>query len=396
MESTSIKKPTSLTKDERDRRWRKVRGLMEKRGLDCLIGWGSLGCHSNLCANLRYLSNTAHEGYLVFPLNGEPSLFTFMGRKVQTSWVVDQRCGHPDYAEAISERLKEINLTKAHIGMVGPSKYYREMGFPYPTYLSIIENFSEYRFEDATDIVDQARMIKSPAEISCLERGCETGEKVIQIVRDTVMPGMTDNEARSLIMDTLVRNGCESFGILLFCSGKELTHAGQGGGIERENPRTMQTGDIILTEFDAKYIGYQAQFNQAFALGKPASEWLDIVNIARESFYSGLKTLKPGITVGELDKALLSPILEAGYTYSNPAFHGLGLTLEEPMGTFPMQPGYKSNTSFRFEPGMVIEFEPQVITSDHKKGLSIGCPVLVTETRCRLLSQNWKLELLEI
>ncbi len=85
-----------LTKDERDRRWQKVRALMEKRDLECIIVWGSLGCHSNLSANLRYLSNTAHEGYLIFPLKGEPTLFTFMGRKLHMSWVVDQRCGHPN------------------------------------------------------------------------------------------------------------------------------------------------------------------------------------------------------------------------------------------------------------------------------------------------------------
>ena len=84
----------TLTRDEGERRWKLVRGAMEERGLDCLIVWGSFGNFSSLSANLRYLSNSANEGYLVFPFQGEPTLFTFMGREDPASWVKDHRSGH--------------------------------------------------------------------------------------------------------------------------------------------------------------------------------------------------------------------------------------------------------------------------------------------------------------
>ena len=62
------------------------------------------------------------------------------------------------------------------------------------------------------------------------------------------------------------------------------------------------------------------------------------------------------------------------------------------MGTFIAQPDYQPDLSRVIKPGMVIELEPPVISRDFKKGTTLGCPVLVTDTGCRLLSSNWKPE----
>ncbi|MDP2646359.1 MAG: hypothetical protein Q8P24_15585 [Desulfobacterales bacterium] len=45
---------------------------------------------------------------------------------------------------------------------------------------------------------------------------------------------------------------------------------------------------------------------------------------------------------------------------------------------------------------MVIEFEPKVMTPDRKKGVNLGCPVVVTETGCRVLNKTWKPEFIQL
>ena len=70
----------NLRLDERDRRWKNVREAMEKRGLACLIIWGSYGRFRHFGANLRYLSNISAEGYRVFPLKDDPTLVQFFAR----------------------------------------------------------------------------------------------------------------------------------------------------------------------------------------------------------------------------------------------------------------------------------------------------------------------------
>jgi Xaa-Pro aminopeptidase len=382
----------NLTLDERDRRWKKVRDAMEKRGFECLVIWGSYGRFRHFGANLKYLSNMSAEGYFVFPLKEDPTLVMFFARPDPTAWVADGRTGHPHYSKVISDRIRELHLEKGSIGVVGLSGYDGEMGFPHTTYVSILGNLPGAKFEDATEIMTEARIIKSPAEIKCLEIGCEIGERIIKVIVDTAKPGVSDSEVRARVMDTLFREGCEPDSMLLYHSGKEILHAGQGGQYKPPHPRILERGDIILTEFDAIYSGYVAQYNQPFSIGEPDREWKEIFKVAVNAFNQGLNVLKPGITTGELYQAILSPIKEAGYTSTNPAFHGLGLALEDPVSLFPAQAGYRPDTSLKMEPGMVVEFEPHVVRPDFKKGASLGSPVLVTETGCRLLSRNWKPE----
>ncbi len=379
----------SLTLEERDRRWQRVRGSMEERGLQCLIIWGSYGRFRHFGANLKYLSNVSAEGYLVFPLEGEPTLVLFFARPDPSAWVMDARTGHPHYSEVISERLRELHLDKSRIGFVGLSGYDGEMGFPYATRESVISALGGAEFTDATDILTGIRMTKSAEEIRCLELGCEIGEKVIQVIMDTARPGVSDMEVRARMMDALFREGGEPGGMVLYHSGKQILHGGQGGQYKPSGSRTLEKGDIILTEFDSPYQGYLAQYNQPFSVGEPDDEWRAIFILARKAFENGLRVLKPGISTGRLYDAILSPIKEAGYESTNPAFHGLGLGLEEPVSIFPAQRRYKPDTLLKMKAGMVIEFEPHVVRPDFRKGASLGSPVLVTDTGCRLLSKNW-------
>ncbi len=382
----------SLPLEERDRRWSKVREAMGKRSLGALIVWGSLGFNGNYCGNLRYLTNFKIEGYLVFPDGAPPSLFTFTGSSAPSSpflWVSDWRTGHPRYARVMAAMLRELHLEKAGIGLVGLSGYYGEFGFPHAAYASLIAGFPEAHFEDATDIVEDCRRVKSAAELKCFDLGCQAAEVVFGTIGSAARVGATDFEVKMKLTDALVKNGCDPDSMVLYGSGKELYHASRGRFLETKH---VEKGDVILTEFDARFLGYKAQFNQAFSVGTPDREWSNIFKTCVASFESGLKVLKPGITAGELEEAFHAPIRKAGYSHRFPAFHGLGLSLEEPIGSFPLQPEHKLKSSMVIQAGMVLEFEPHVVAPDEKKGISFGCPVLVADTGCAVIPRNWKPE----
>ena len=94
----------------------------------------------------------------------------------------------------------------------------------------------------------------------------------------------------------------------------------------------------------------------------------------------------------ELHEAFLPPVQKAGYRQRTPNFHGLGLAIEEPFSAFIGQPEYTPNLTRVIKPGMVLGFEPPVISQDFKRGTTIGSPVLVTENGYRFLSKNWQPE----
>ncbi|MFC1964813.1 M24 family metallopeptidase [Chloroflexota bacterium] len=381
-----------LTLKERDWRWEKTRKAMKEQGLDCLVIYGSNAAFGTMLNDLRYLAAISDIGYLVFPLEGEPTTFTFE-QGLPGAWVKDNRVGHPKYSTLISERLRELHLESARIGVSAISGYLAEWAFPYAA-LKILEgNFPKASFVDATELMEGVRRVKSDVEVKILELACDAGMKVTQTVLETARAGVKTDEVKLKIMNTSFMAGCEPDFMLFLYANTEGVHAAQGGWSQPPSNQVLKTGEVILMEYDAKYLGYIAQFNQCFAVGEPSKEWKEVYNAAAESFERGVEVLKPGLTIGELDEVFLTSIKNAGYVVLNPAFHCLGIGMEMPMGFYlAQQATYTVPKDFIIEAGMVFEFEPHAVSPDFKRGIHIGVPVLVTDTGCRLLAKNWKPE----
>jgi Xaa-Pro aminopeptidase len=368
---------------ERDRRWSATRAAMAERNLHALIVWGSAGAFVHSNASMRWLTNVNTEGYLVFPLDGEPVLFSFENG-LNPAWVTDWRGAVPEFAKAVAEHLRQVGLDRGRLGLVSLSGMYAELnGFPYAAYTRLAEQLDAATLEDATSLVEDLRRKKSAEEIGALQAGCAIVGRVFDAIHETARVGVADYEIRATIMDTLFRAGSEPGSMILYCQGPHAIHGGQSG-IWYEPPyaNPLAEGDVILLELDAVCLGYKAQFNHAFTVGDIDQEWSRIFETAEEAYMAGLETLRPGLTVGELEDAMVAPLADAGFVWGNPAFHGIGLALELPLGTYP-RVGWKPDREERFEVGMVLEFEPHPVSPSFTRGASVGCPVLVTEEGCR-------------
>ena len=381
---------------ERDRRWGAVRDGMAEEGFDCLVVWGSYGCYRDSNQNLQYLTNVNSEGFLLFPADGEPTLYSFENG-LNPSWVTDWRGAIPNFADAIGDRIDELKLARAHFGLISVSGIFGEMsGFPHATLEKLTSRFGGASFDDTTELVEKIRRIKSDEEIACLEAGGKViTEQVFPKIAEVAGPGVRDFEVRAEIMDTLFRNHCDPGSMILYCQGKDVMHGGQSGGwLEPRFDTPLETGHIILIELDGVMRGYKAQFNTAFAVGEPDEEWQRIFDAAFLSYTEGEAVLKAGITAGELEDVMLAPLKEGGWAFGNPAFHGLGLGIEQPMGTYP-RVGWEVDRDFVIEENMVIEFEPHPATPDLRRAASIGGPMLVETDGCRILA-DWAPEIIVV
>jgi Xaa-Pro aminopeptidase len=375
--------PFELSAAERDRRWGAARALMAERGLDALLVWGSSGAFAHCNASMRWLTNVNTEGYLAFPAEGDPALFSFENG-LNPAWVTDWRGAVPDFAKAIAAHLRDVGLGRGRLGLVPLSGLYAELnGFPHATYVRLAERLPGAALEDATELVEGLRRRKSDEEVEALRCGCEMVRRVFDAIRGTARPGVRDYEVRAAIMDTLFRAGSEPGSMILYCQGKHAIHGGQSG-IWYEPPYSnpLAEGDVILLELDAVCAGYKAQFNHGFTVGEVDEEWGRVFATAETAYRAGLDALRPGLTVGELEDVMLAPLQSAGFVWGNPAFHGLGLALELPLGTYP-RVSWRPDREERLEAGMVLEFEPHPVSPSFTRGASVGCPVLVTDEGCR-------------
>jgi Xaa-Pro aminopeptidase len=329
------------------------------------------------------------EGVLLFPLEGDPVMLSFGGGHDPGAWVTDHRNGYPRFAGGVVAVTEERGWGRCTFGAL-LSGYEGDLNFPAQIEHSILRDFPDTRIVDAAPALAQVRRIKTDYEIGCFRAGCRAGMQAIAAVSEVARPGVDDLDVKAELMSTLFRAGCDSHALLLFHSGSRSVHGAMGGALPTPKGRILEEGDVINSEFDARFEGYCAQFNQPFFIGKVDEAWVDVAAIGAECFHVGIDALKPGLTAGELQVRMRAPVIAAGHQALGPMFHGLGLSFEPPVAETSLGTSFVEDLEIVFEPGMVVELEPHVVAKDFSRGCSIGCPVLVTETGCETLADGWR------
>jgi ectoine hydrolase len=181
-----------LPLSERDRRWGNVRQQMESQGIDCLVVW-STGRREHT----RYLSQLANNAAVVFPLRDEPVVFTdgltasaYAGES--TTWVSDVR----QDMEHLPEYLRERGLDGATIGVVSSRSPHTRLGHDTSPYRGswLQAAVPNAELVNATAILEQLEMVKSPPEIEFLQRAAGIAYDVFTAMANTAHPGATESE----------------------------------------------------------------------------------------------------------------------------------------------------------------------------------------------------------
>jgi Xaa-Pro aminopeptidase len=411
-----------LSLKERDRRWALVRREMSQRSLDALVICGDQGnWHGNM-ANVRYVTGIGDMSWAVFPVKAEPILLTWWtspfeakrnpqtdsltarirakvkpdlpGRNpwgLEAPWVREVRMGWPRWSQAVLGVLRDLGLERGSIGLVGTSQAIEPEGhFPWKTYAILKEALPHAQFvEDATGILEQARLCKGEEEIRCIEKAAEIADIGIDAMVKAARPGVSEHEVYVRVISAMLEAGSERSVMLYWTSGQTPTHV----QLFAPTPRPLREGDLILTEVTPRYAGYVAHPHQPVSIGKPLPEYQMMFDLLLEVRDAALGKLRRGMTVGELEEMLTRPLEEKGYSYLHCPFHGLGLAgLEFPNANFwgRANPIMASPPDMKFEEGMEIAYEPMISTGDRKIGMQLGDTVLITRNGARRLSRYAK------
>ncbi|HEX2932673.1 MAG TPA: M24 family metallopeptidase, partial [Candidatus Binatia bacterium] len=290
---------------ERDRRWSRVRELMGFEGLDAIIGFPNQSHWDQFQADVRYLTHIGGhqtEVAVVFPLSGDVTAFVRGGNEIEwwsiaQDWVTDIRPSRRSWGEPMIARMKELKLDHARIGVSGLSGLLRA---PEGTVVSgmidkVKAEFPQARFENATELLQDARAVKGPEEVLWIERAAEILDKAAEAILAKARPGVMENEMVAAIWQTIIANGGDY---------PSMTHWGAGAGVPwacRIAPhRPLQSGDMINTELEAKYGGYIAQTVQAACLGKIPAELKRAFDVSVKVFDELVDFMKPGISFREV------------------------------------------------------------------------------------------------
>lgn len=372
------------------RRYAAVRADMKAKGLEALIVWGtSIGNgEPNGAMNMAsayYLSNYSDLffEYVLLPLEGQPILFVSPWSELSAvrQWsVIDDIRPLPLKGVApVVDALLSIGLDKARIGIVGGIR--GKMSLPIEHQAELKAAFLAAHFQDAHEILDRRRAIKSAEELDWLRRGCRLTDDCFLAISKHARPGLKDYELRSHIIDAVMREG----GMLHieFCAATPMAEPLLPFPLMHKSERVIKLGDVILTEISAGYYGYSGQQQRPFAVGMPPTDrYRRAFDFACEMFHEVCAALRPGVTSAQI-WTIYDKMKANGFTNYGPLLHGWGMGMDVPViGSH----GGKRLLDFVFEEGMTVIVQPNPVFEGTDCGVFLGNMVQITTDGAKSMS----------
>jgi Xaa-Pro aminopeptidase len=352
----------NVSLEERDRRWLNIRRELKRNDLDGLLvvsdgqleRRGSIRFVSNFHASLQYR-------YVLFPLVGEP-----VGINVKGEWIKDKRMlslrgawvpESEPYANVIADVVKGLNIETSRIGIEGDF-------LPVPVYQKLIKELPETTFEPS-NIIHELKMVKSPEEISLVEKGVEMVDKAYETCIEFAQTGKTWNDITSEVCKVLYQWEAEDIG---------------GYPLSRSN-KAIKSGDSynLYPEPQASG-GYWIQFGRLISFGEPEKELQAAWELDIKAQEQAAEKLRPGNTGADVMKAINDTLKGSKYTgATRSSGHGVGLDIIE-------RPFLSLDDETVLKPGMVVAIHP--IFSPHPEAFeAVGDMFIVTEGKPRKLSK---------
>ena len=384
---------------ERERRWSRVRELMRRDQIDAIIAFPNQGHWDQFQADTRYLTHIGGhqtEVAVVFPVSGEVTAFVRGSNEIEwwriaQDWVREIRSSRRSWGEPVIERMKELQLDRGRIGISGLSGLLRA---PEGTVVAgILEKvrraFPAARFDNATELLQEARAVKGAEEIAWIERAAEILDRVVAAILAKAKPGVMETEMVATIWHTIIANGGDY---------PSMTHWGAGSGVPwacRIAPhRSLQAGDMINTELEAKYGGYIAQTVQAASLGKIPTELKQAFEVSVRVFDELIECMRPGVSFREIVLLYQKLVRDSGHTPKGMLLHGRGIGEDRPQVTGEMDgdiynsPTYTKHLDLPLVEGNVFVLKPGAMPDDAPDSIRCGDTVVIEKHGARRLGKR--------
>lgn len=365
-----------ITREEFKQRIKHIQDKLKERGLDGLMVYGD----EYRKENLRYVCNfwpIFERGACFIPQNGE---VIFAGApegekyaREMCIWddirnVKEFACvSVPEEIEyplakfsSFREILGGILTTGNHLGVVG---FYDMSGF---VTRRLNDAFPGLELSDAAFLLNELRLIKTPAEIACLKRAGELACIAYREFMKHAVPGNTELKAVGAAEGAARMAGAEAINFTVCGSGKRADTV-----IGRPTEKIIEDGDMVMCAIAVQYAGYVSTVEYPFVAGTASEDQKQFLRALFEAANEQQKYLRDGVVSGEMVRAVRNVFAKHHLSEYDvyPPMHGIGLAeAESPYpdaeAVYPLHTGMCVNSdislfghpsgSNRIEEGFVI------------------------------------------
>jgi Xaa-Pro aminopeptidase len=370
---------------------------MRRDGIDCIVGLNSTGTHNRNQADVRYLTqlgNNCEEVAVCFPVEGDVTAITVRGGHWPAGdWVGETMRSGRSWSGAVIQCLQAAGMEHATVGICGlTTSIYIAVRQPdgYAGYTAVTrmqEALPGARFVSASDLMGEARFVKSPEEVEFLRKGTQIAERSCLAMLQTARVGVFE----PLIMANMYQAAIAAGGSMPIMFGWTSGPFGNAyHRIEQPTHRTVQSGDYLTVEIEGRWGGYTSQLDQSMTFGDVPTWAPDAHKVAVECFWDIVNVMKPGVTFGELVEAAQRVNRHPNATGAL-TLHGRGLGDDGPLITNQSQPNV---ARVPIQEGTVFVVKPSTTYNDLSDTGHVGDAVVITSNGCerlgtRPIDQYW-------
>ena len=254
------------------------------------------------------------------------------------------------------------------------------------------------------------RLIKTPDEIEKMRVAGRLAAEVLDMIKPHIVPGVTTLELDTICHNYIVNQqdaipACLGYGAApgrpafqhVICTSVNhvVCH-----GIPSAS-KVLKKGDILNIDVTVIKDGYHGDTNMMYVIGGETSILAQrLCSVAQEAMYRGIKTVKPGSTIGDIGHAIQQYVESERFgVVREYCGHGIGTVFhDEPQVLHYGQ----ANSGMVLEEGMTFTIEPMVnggdwktkllgdkwtvVTKDHSLSAQYEHTLLVTKTGVEVLT----------
>jgi Xaa-Pro dipeptidase len=375
----NIEKQIAFSDAEFERRLRAVRESAARRGFDALLLFSP--------SNVYYLSgffsvNLWDFQCLLVPLSGEPVLVIreFEKGRFQTSCRLHEPWTYPPDGSgplAVAQAARHYGYHNQRLGLE-VSRYLEAKSFE-----TFKEQLPEAELLEATDVMNEARLVKSEEEIGCLRKAAKITGAGMCAALEAVKEGVTDSDIAAEAARALLASGSD------FMCIDPIVAAAHNAGLPHSTVSglRLKSGDPVFVELGACVWRYTAPLMRTAVVGHVSAQLRELADYSSRTLDALIAALKPGIPAYEAAKAAqcaLAPI------ESRIFFHyvwGYSVGVGFPPSWLEETNFFIQTNNFReLQPGMVFHLPLMLRVLGHY-GAGFSETVLITPTGAEVLTE---------
>ncbi len=290
----------------------------------------------------------------------------------QFRFEVDVRTWEEDVSayEVVEKALADLGIRTGRIAVEPTTRLFIQSG--------LTEAAPGVDFVNGAAYSERCRLIKSSREIEYIRVADRITKNAYDAALSDLWEGISEDDLAEKVADAHRQQGSRGGAMVLFGMSSALPHGSN-------QVRKLRVGDVLLMDGGCSVHGYKSDVTRSMVFGEPSDLQKRVWDIVFEAQSAALKTIRPGVTCGDVDAAARKVIVDAGYGpdyrfFTHRLGHGVGLDGHEP-------PYMVRGNPVRLEPGMVFSVEPGVYIQN-QWGIRHEDVVVVTEDGVEVLGNR--------